>query len=162
MDTCQDIFLLYITAETARNLNQLAQEFRENGISDFTFIYNILDTFVRLKSFRIESDNLSLNETIVIRIKTSLPVLMNYLHTKSHFFVRLKSNNKTVAQSEVNLKSLVTTSCLSEFKLLNKNAATTMSHYCVLKNVHVKESNENYKKGIHKTFILIHFTFYIV
>lgn len=147
LDTCQDIFLLYITAEIARNLNQLVQEFKENGNNDFTFIYNILDTFVRLKSFRIESDNLPLNETIVLRIKTSLPVLMNYLHTKSHFFVRLKSNNKTIGQSEVNLKPLVTTSCISEFKLLNKNATTTMNHYCILRNVSSKENSENYRKG---------------
>ncbi|XP_008207344.1 centrosomal protein of 120 kDa [Nasonia vitripennis] len=147
LETCHDMFLLNIITEAATNLNYLNQEFKENGNNDFAFSYNVFDTIIKLKPFRPEFDKILINEKITIKIRTSMTVLMNYLYTKPHFFVKLKHKSFMIGQSEVDLRFLITTSSLQEFRQLNKNATSALDHYCVFKNLHSKECKGDYRRG---------------
>lgn len=147
LETCQDMFLLNIITETATNLNYLKQEFKENGNNDFAFSYNVFDIIIKIKPFRPELDKISINEKVTIKIRTSMAVLMNYLYTKPHFLVKLKHKSFTIGQSEVDLRFLITTSSLQEFRQMNKNATSSLDHYCVFKNVHSKESRGDHRRG---------------
>ncbi|XP_014217743.2 centrosomal protein of 120 kDa [Copidosoma floridanum] len=146
LDTCHDVFLLHITAETLTNLGQIKQESRESNNNDLTLIYNIFEMFFKLKSFKLESDSIYLNQKIVIKIRSSISVLANYLNSKSHFFVKLKYNNVAVAQSEISLQSLLDPNYLQNMKQINKYPASAIEYRCVLKNIHSKESKGDYKK----------------
>ena len=146
-DLCQDIFQLYISAEMLLNTQKLYQDLPKNENNVFSFIYNIFDTFVRLKPFKLEPDNMPLNERIMIRVRTSISVLKRYLHTKTHFFVKLKHNNDTIGISEINLKPLVREDSLQQFLHTNENAIASMQCNCILNETQCKEGRGDCQKG---------------
>lgn len=139
-------------------MNELTQEFKENSNDDYTFFYNVLDTRIILKPFKIESGNLLINEKISLKIRTSFALFINYLITKPHFFVGFKNKFTTIAQSELSLKPLVHASCLQEFKQQNKNSVSAMEYCCIFKNMHMKENQECHKKGF--KFVINKFFFF--
>lgn len=148
LETCRDIFLLQITAETLTNLNYCIKEYKNNeDNNDFILIYNIFEMFFKLKPFKLNSDYVYLNQKIFIKIRSSVTVIADYINSKSNFLVRLKTRNVTIGQSEIKLLSLLSPSYLHNMKETNKNTVSAIEYNCILKNVRSKECNEDWKKG---------------
>ena len=133
-ETCQDIFLLSITAGMAANLDLLAKE-QVGAETTFSFWYRILETDVQLKPFRSnDASSWILNEKIVIRIRSSLSVLKNYLETKPFLLVSLKHKDVTIGQAEVNLQPLVPSENIQEFLKNAVNSTMILDQHCLLTN----------------------------
>ncbi|XP_033215252.1 centrosomal protein of 120 kDa [Belonocnema kinseyi] len=132
-ETCQDIFLLSITAGMAANLDLLAKE-KVGAETTFSFWYRILETDVQLKPFRSnDASSWILNEKIVIRIRSSLSVLKNYLETKPFLLVTLRHKDCTIGQTEVNLQPLVPADNVQEFLKHAVNSSTVLlDQHCLL------------------------------
>ncbi|XP_014230772.1 centrosomal protein of 120 kDa-like isoform X1 [Trichogramma pretiosum] len=134
LELCQDVFQLYIATHALTHLTSFFDEFPKSENNNFVIVLNILGTFIRLKPFKMESDNISINEKIVIKIRTSLPVLRDYLLTRPHFIVKLKHENVTIGISEVNLKSLIKVDDLQCFIEMESNYVP-VEFNCIFKHV---------------------------
>lgn len=147
IETCRDLFLLTVIAESANNLLQLMHDISDIEKDSFTFSYNILGTLITVKPFRLESDNTYLNEKVVVKIRSSLGVLVHYLNLKPHIFVKLKKDNTIIAQSEVSIKSLITVNSQEDFKTSKKNASFTSNYCCVLHRAYSKNQKLVFENG---------------
>lgn len=133
-EICQDIFLLHITANMAANLDLLAREL-VSAETTFTFWYHIFETDFQLKPFRSnDASSWMLNEKIVIKIRSSLNVLKNYLQTNPYILVSLKHENNLIGRAEIDLNSLVPTENINEFLKISTNLSTVLDHHCLLLN----------------------------
>lgn len=121
---CQELFLLNITAVYIENLHLLLPE-PSNKDSVVYFSYRVLENDVELKPFEIQSESPHyLHEKVVVRIRSSLSVLKHYLQSEPHLLISLKDENNIIAESAVNLESLIVTDNLQEFLKCSANTST--------------------------------------
>ncbi|XP_067209516.1 centrosomal protein of 120 kDa isoform X2 [Linepithema humile] len=124
LNTCYELFLLSITAVYIENLPLLLPEHlnKDNAVH---FSYRVLENDVELKPFKIQSEKPDfLHEKVVVRIRSSLSVLKHYLQAEPHLLIFLKHKNSIIAESSVNLESLVVTDNLQEFLKCTANTST--------------------------------------
>ncbi|XP_012528334.2 LOW QUALITY PROTEIN: centrosomal protein of 120 kDa [Monomorium pharaonis] len=132
LDTCCELFILSITAICIENLHLLLPE-HLNKHSTMHFSYRVLDNNVELKPFKIESGKCYfMPEKVIIRIRSSLSVLKQYLQLKPYLLIYLKHENNVIAESSINLQSLVSADSLQEFLKCAANATTTLHEHCFL------------------------------
>ncbi|XP_058799489.1 centrosomal protein of 120 kDa [Phymastichus coffea] len=161
IETCHDLFLLTIIIESANNLIQLIPNVSELEKDHFSFFYNILDTIISVKPFRLVSNNIYFNEKEVIKIRSSYSTLIHYLNTKPYFFIKLKKGNMIIAQSEIDMKSFIAVNYTEDLKQFQKNMPFTADYCCILQSVHSKDhklSTENVQDNDFLPNLKLHMT----
>lgn len=88
----------------------------------------------------------TLNEKIVIRIRSSLKVLKDYLQQKPFLFIYLKYKENILGQSEVNLKPLIPTDNIEEFLKITESSNSTLQQRCYL-NSKDKSNDAEYRNS---------------
>jgi len=132
LNTCCELFLLSITAIHVENLHLLLPEYL-NKDGAMHFLYRILENDVELKSFKTDHEGFHLlHEKVVIRIRSSMGILERYLQLNPYMSVFLKHENNIIAESSVNLRSLVPVDTLEEFLKYTAYASTTLHEKCFL------------------------------
>lgn len=132
LDTCCELFILSITAICIENLHLLLPEYL-NKRSSIRFLYRILENDVELKPFKTESEkSYFILEKVVVRIRSSLNILKQYLQLKPYLLIYLKHENNVIAESSVNLQPLVPADNLQEFLKCAANASTILHEQCFL------------------------------
>ncbi|XP_018343414.1 PREDICTED: centrosomal protein of 120 kDa-like isoform X2 [Trachymyrmex septentrionalis] len=144
LDTCGELFILSIMAIYIRNLHLL---FPENlNMHSTVLSYRVLENDVELRPFRTESSKSHfVPEKVTMRIRSSLSVLKQYLQSKPYLLIYLKHENGIIAESSVNLQSLVPVDNLQEFLKCAAHASTTLNEQCFL----IKQDsieNQNHQK----------------
>lgn len=136
---CYELFLLSITATCTENLHLLLPEHLSNrGV--VRFLYRVLENDVELKSFNIESERSCIfHEKVIVRIRSSLSVLKHYLQLKPHLLIFLKHENNIIAESLVNLQSLIPVDNLQEFLKCTANASIILHERCFLTKLNATE-----------------------
>lgn len=132
LNTCCELFLLSIIATCTENLHLLLPEHLNNhGVVHF--LYRILENDIELKSFDIEFEGSCIfHEKVIVRIQSSLNVLKHYLRSKPNLLIFLKHENNIIAESLVNLQSLVPVNNLQEFLKCTTNASVILHERCFL------------------------------
>lgn len=139
LNMCYELFLLSITATCTENLHLLLPEHLSNhGV--VRFIYRVLENDVELKAFNIESEVSNIfHEKVIVRIRSSLNVLKHYLQLKPNLLIFLKHENNIIAESLVNLQSLVPVDNLQEFLKYAANASIILHERCFLTKLNATE-----------------------
>lgn len=150
LDTCCELFILSVTAMCIENLHLLLPEYLKNR-STVRFLYRVLENDVELKPFKIESGKSHfVPEKVIVRIQSSLSVLKQYLQLKPYLLIYLKHASNVIAESSVNLQSLVPADSLQEFLKCAANASTTLHEQCFLikqdstEKLHENEHQKSY------------------
>lgn len=147
LDTCCELFILSITAMCIENLHLLLPEYL-NKHSNVRFLYRILENDVELKPFKTGSEkSCFVLEKVVVRIRSSLSILKQYLQLKPYLSIYLKHENNIIAESSVNLQSLVPADSLQEFLKCAANASTILHEQCFLIN---QDSTEKFIENQHQ------------
>ncbi|XP_074095318.1 rha [Cotesia typhae] len=140
INECRDIFTFSIITETVANLNCLKDKpFKADTDKSFTLWYHVFETQIQSKPFVNSQQSFSLEEKIVIRIRSSLRVFKNYLQYKPYLLMLLKHRESVLGQSEVDLRSLVPTDNIEEFLRNSDNGCTVLYEHCLLKNLENKD-----------------------
>lgn len=148
-NTCCELFLLSITATCTENLHLLLPEHLNNH-DVVHFLYRILENDIELKSFNIEFERSRIfHEKVIVRIQSSLNVLKHYLQSKPNLLIFLKHENNIIAESLVNLQSLVPVDNLQEFLKCTTNASIILHERCFLTKLDTIEKpiENQYKKS---------------
>jgi len=143
LDTCCELFILSIMAMYIKNLHLLLPE---NSNKHSTVLsYRVLENDVELRPFKTESNRSHfVPEKVIMRIRSSLSVLKQYLQSKPYLLIYLKHENDIIAESSVNLQSLVPVDNLQEFLKCASHASTTLNEQCFLiKQDSIEKSIEN-------------------
>ncbi|XP_071643108.1 centrosomal protein of 120 kDa isoform X1 [Temnothorax longispinosus] len=132
LNTCCELFILSITTMCIENLHLLLPECL-NKRSTVRFLYRVLENDVELEPLKTESGKSHfVSEKVVVRIRSSLSVLKQYLQLKPYLLIYLKHESNVIAESSVNLQSLVPADSLQEFLKCTANASTTLHEQCFL------------------------------
>jgi len=143
LNTCHELFLLSITAVYMENLHLLLPE-HLNKDSVVHFSYRVLENDVELKPFKIQSEKPHfLHEKVVVRVRSSLSVLKHYLQSEPRLLIFLKHENSVIAESSLNLESLVVTDNLQEFLKCTANTNTIHERCFLAKQNLVEKSIES-------------------
>ncbi|XP_015594785.1 centrosomal protein of 120 kDa [Cephus cinctus] len=143
LTTCRDLFLLNITAGTASNFDFLEQVPSESE-DQICFWYKVLENDVKLKPVKNNIEKTwVLNEKVVVRIRSSLATLKNYLQEKPYLLITLRHDQGTLGRSEIDLRPLVPTSDIQEFLKLFTNSCATLDQRCYLKLENFNQNDEN-------------------
>ncbi|KAL0117303.1 hypothetical protein PUN28_010273 [Cardiocondyla obscurior] len=146
LETCCELFILSITAMCTENLHLLLSK-NLNKISTVHFSYRVLENDIELKPFEIKSEKSHfIPEKVVVRIRSSLNVLKQYLQSQAYLLIHLKQENNVIAKSSVNLQPLVSASNLQEFLKCAVNASTTLHEKCFLIKPNLTETIENHHR----------------
>lgn len=132
LNICCELFLLSIAATCIENLHLLLPEHLTDKDSVARLSYRVLENDVELKSFKTDGRISSPHEKVIVRIRSSLSVLKHYLQLKPHMSIFLKHENNVIADSLVNLRSLVPTDNLQEFLKCTANASAVLHERCFL------------------------------
>lgn len=149
LDTCCELFILSIMAMYIRNLHLLLPQ-NPNKHSTVHLSYRVLENDVELKPFETESGKSHfVSEKVIMRIRSSLSVLKQYLQSKPYLLIYLKHENGVIAESSVNLQSLVPADNLQEFLKCTTHASTTLNEQCFLikqDSIEKPIENQNHQK----------------
>ncbi|XP_011868150.1 PREDICTED: centrosomal protein of 120 kDa-like isoform X2 [Vollenhovia emeryi] len=147
VDTCCELFILSITAVCTEHLHLLLPEYL-NKCSTVRFLYQVLENDVELTPFKTESGKFHfVPEKVVVRIRSSLSVLKQYLQLKPDLLIHLKHESNVVAESSVNLQSLVPADSLQEFLRCTASASTTLNEQCFLIKQNSKPIENQHQKS---------------
>ncbi|XP_044729721.1 centrosomal protein of 120 kDa-like, partial [Chrysoperla carnea] len=143
-DTCTDIFLLSILIGTAANLDMLLTDSQQQSgdatesTGTYSFWYSIFGHFIQTKPFNKNlSEPCTLNEKIVLRLRSSLRVLKIYFTEVSLMFLKLICGTNEIGYANMELKNLVPTEKLTEFFTLYAiNNTVTQNQRCYLHTTH--------------------------
>lgn len=140
-NTCYEYFLLSITIMSVEDLYLLLPEhLNKNGFVHF--LYRILENDIKLKSIKTESGKCdSFYEKVVIKIRSSLNILKYYLQSKPHMLIFLKHENNILAESSVNLQSLVVADNFIEPLKCNISASTVYERCFLTKRDSIQKPN---------------------
>lgn len=141
IDTCREIFLLSIVPGNIGNIDILDKQTvcnNTNNHKEYTFWYNILENQVQSKAFTANSQICSLNEKIVIRIRSSLNIIKNYFQIKPHCIVILKHIECVLGQSVIDLRPLIPTDIIEDLLENYPNGITIINHHCILNTLDSK------------------------
>lgn len=152
---CCELFLLSITATCIENLHLLLPECLSNH-NVVHFFYRVLENNVELKPFSIEFEgSRTFYEKVIVKIQSSLSVLKHYLQSKPHFLIFLKLEDSIIAESLVNLESLVPVDNLQEFLKCTTNASIILHERCFLTKLNtIEKPIENQKSYLDLQFKL--------
>ncbi|XP_043280435.1 centrosomal protein of 120 kDa-like [Venturia canescens] len=129
--TCRSLFLLEIVAGTAQNLHLFREQARE-AAGDYSLWYRVLENDVQLKAFGSLERRLAVDEKAVIRIRSSLEILRNYLQERPNLLLIMQQSDTVLGHSEVDLRSLLP-SKLTELSSINEsNNDNVINRRCVL------------------------------
>ncbi|XP_014474648.1 PREDICTED: centrosomal protein of 120 kDa-like isoform X3 [Dinoponera quadriceps] len=131
VNTCYELFLLSITVICIENLHLLLPE-NLNKDSTVCILYRVLENDVELKPFKVNDKNHLPHEKVIVRIRSSLHMLKHYLQLNPHLSVLLKHENNTIAESLVNLQSLVPADNIQEFFKCTGTSSITLHERCFL------------------------------
>ncbi|KAK1131183.1 hypothetical protein K0M31_017471 [Melipona bicolor] len=134
LDVCHELFLMNITAISATYIDSLLPMKHYADVkSDLYFWCKILENDVHFNQSKNEyGDSWTLNEKIVIRIRSSLKVFKEYLRLKPFLLVYLKYKENILGQSEVNLQPLIPTDNVEEFLKISENNSSILNQRCYL------------------------------
>ncbi|XP_029056561.1 centrosomal protein of 120 kDa-like isoform X1 [Osmia bicornis bicornis] len=134
LNTCHELFLLNITAISATNIDSLLPpNYYADMNNNLYFWCKILENDIYFNRSKKDYGQLwTLNEKIVIRIRSSLRVLKDYLQQKPFLFIYLKYKENILGQSEVNLKPLIPTDNIEEFLKITESSNSTLQQRCYL------------------------------
>ncbi|XP_008554487.1 centrosomal protein of 120 kDa-like [Microplitis demolitor] len=139
VNECRDIFIFSIITETVANIDCLKDRASKiDTDKSYTLWYHVFDNEIQSKPF-VYSQSVSLDEKIVIRIRSSLKVIRNYLQYKPYFLILLKHRESVLGQSEVDLRSLVPTDIVEDFLKNSDNGCTVLYEHCLLKTLENRE-----------------------
>ncbi|XP_031839725.1 rha isoform X2 [Nomia melanderi] len=142
IDTCHELFLMNITAISAANVDSLLPaKYYSDLKNNLYFWCKILENNIYFNQSKKEyGDFWTLNEKIVIRIRSSLKLLKSYLQVKPFLIVYLKYKDNVIAESNINLQSLVTADNIEEFLRASENNSSILNYRC---HLYKKDSTEN-------------------
>ncbi|XP_015518371.2 centrosomal protein of 120 kDa isoform X1 [Neodiprion lecontei] len=139
--TSRDLFLLSITAGKADHLEYLVQRGVNDLRENFSFWYQILNNDIQLKSFKkLPDKSHTLNEKIVIRIRSCLNVLKHYFQENPYLLVKLQYGNTLVGQCKVDLRSLVPSENITDYSNNSSDTSMALDQKCYLAMDNVTES----------------------
>ena len=144
LSTCHELFLMNITAISAANVDSLLPAKCYTDMkNNLRFWCKILENDVCFNQSKREyGDVWTLNEKIVIRIRSSLRVLKEYLQLRPHLFIYLRYKDDLIGQSEVNLQLLVPTANVEEFLRTAENNSRALDQRCYLYKKDLTENDE--------------------
>lgn len=149
LDTCCELFILSITTMCIENLHLLLPEYL-NKCSIVRFSYRVLENDVELKPFKTESGkSYFVPEKVVVRIRSSLSVLKQYLQLKPYLLICLKHENNVIAESSVNLQPLISADNLQGFLKCTADASTSLHERCFI-NKTKQDSTEKFIESQHQ------------
>ena len=126
LSTCQSLYLLQITAETAQNLHLLKPEKSEYPGANYRLWYRILENDVQLQTFDTLKNTWILNEKVIIRIRSSHQVLKNYLEEQPNIMLILQHKETILSHCEIDLRPLLSVETPGETpSILNKRCVLT-------------------------------------
>ncbi|XP_067934531.1 centrosomal protein of 120 kDa-like [Watersipora subatra] len=107
-DRCTEIFVLSVTVAFAHNLADLMPNSRDISIDPqgFYFFYTLFDNDVLTEKFLDLLDPKITAERASIRVRTSLPVIKQYLLSSEPLQFHLCSGDKSLGGASVSLESL--------------------------------------------------------
>ncbi|XP_063233661.1 centrosomal protein of 120 kDa-like isoform X2 [Bacillus rossius redtenbacheri] len=119
--SCSDVFLLTVVVGEACHLHLLltGDASSQNDIRTFHFCYTICGNTVNTKNFSLDPSCVAItpaDEKIKIRIRSSLSALKMYFDKQSVMPFQLISGDEEVASTTVNLKTLIPTEDVEEFR----------------------------------------------
>ncbi|XP_076394230.1 rha isoform X2 [Megachile rotundata] len=134
INTCYELFLLSIKAISAMNLHSLLPTNCTDINNDLYFWCKLLENDMYFNRPKKDCGDLwVLNEKIVIRIRSSLRVLKDYLELKPFLFIYLKYKEDILGESEVNLQPLVPTDSIEEFLKNTESSSSILQQRCYLR-----------------------------
>lgn len=141
---CYELFLMSITAISATHIDSLLPiKYYTDMKNNLQFWCKILENDVYFNQSKKEyGDFWTINEKIVIRIRSSLKVFKEYLQLKPFLFIYLKYKNNIVGQSEVNLQPLIPTDNIEEYLKITENTSIILNQRCYLYKTNLIENNE--------------------
>ncbi|XP_016920271.1 centrosomal protein of 120 kDa isoform X1 [Apis cerana] len=144
LNICHELFLMNITAISAMHVDSLLpMKYYTDMKNNLYFWCKILENDVYFNQSKKEYGDLwSLNEKIVIRIRSSLKIFKEYLQLKPFLFIYLKYKDNIVGQSEINLQSLIPTDNIEEFLKITENSSSILNQRCYLCKTNFVENNE--------------------
>lgn len=144
LNICHELFLMNITAISAMHVDSLLpMKYYTDMKNNLYFWCKILENDVYFNQSKKEYGDLwSLNEKIVIRIRSSLKIFKEYLQLKPFLFIYLKYKDNIVGQSEINLQSLIPTDNIEEFLKITENSSSILNQRCHLCKTNFVENNE--------------------
>lgn len=143
LDVCHELFLMNITAISATYIDSLLPMKHYADVkSDLYFWCKILENDIHFNQSKNEyGDTWTLNEKIVIRIRSSLKVFKEYLQLKPFLLVYLKYKEEILGQSEVNLQPLIPTDNVEDFLKITENNSSILNQRCYLSKTDFIENN---------------------
>lgn len=144
VDICHEFFLMNITAISAAYVDSLLpMRYYTDMKNNLYFWCKILENDVYFNQSKKEyGDIWTLNEKIVIRIRSSLKVFKEYLQLKPFLFIYLKYKDHILGQSEVNLQPLIPTDNIEEFLKMTENNSSILNQRCCLCKTDFNENNK--------------------
>ncbi|XP_060817242.1 centrosomal protein of 120 kDa isoform X1 [Bombus pascuorum] len=144
LDVCHEFFLMNITAISATYVDSLLpMRYYADMKNNLYFWCKILENDVYFNQSKKEyGDIWTLNEKIVIRIRSSLKVFKEYLQLKPFLFIYLKYKDHILGQSEVNLQPLIPADNIEEFLKITENNSSILNQRCCLCKADFKENNK--------------------
>ncbi|XP_034948982.1 centrosomal protein of 120 kDa [Chelonus insularis] len=144
INTCREIFLFSIMTESISNVESLRIKNSKLDINiPYVLWYYILENEVSSKPIPVDSQIFELNEKIVIRIRSSLEELRNYLLFKPYFLVLLKHGESVLGQSEIDLRPLITEENTEKYFKSPDDENIIIHENCVLNDLeNTKESHD--------------------
>ncbi|XP_076236826.1 rha [Calliopsis andreniformis] len=149
LSTCHELFLLSITAISATNVDLLLPvKYYTDMKNNLHFWCKILENDVYFNQSKKDYGELwILNEKIVIRIRSSLKVLKEYVHLKPFLNIYLKYKDNIIGTSEINLQPLIPTDSIQEFLKTFDNSSSTLAQRCYLRKKDLTENDETESKN---------------
>lgn len=141
-ESCQDLFILNVSTETVGNLKLLKVPAKTNHDKKYTFYYKILDNDIQSKPFKNDLKNWSMNEKIVIRIRTSFLVFKNYLQYRPNIFIIFKHGDSILGETSINYRPLFDVPDEQGFFDKIKNKKAILSERCYMKTLDNKNEGE--------------------
>lgn len=130
--SCRHLFLLEIIAGTAQNLHLFREQTRD-APGDYSLWYRILENDVHLKSFGNLEKRLAVEEKAVVRIRSSIGILRQYLWERPNFLVIMQQRDCILGHSEVDLRGLLPTEITDDSLRNGTSIDNAMTCRCVLK-----------------------------
>ncbi|XP_066597045.1 centrosomal protein of 120 kDa-like isoform X1 [Prorops nasuta] len=134
INTSLDLFLLSITACFLENIDfLLPAKYFINERRNLTLCYTIFNSDVSVKLIEQNHEkNLLCSEKVILKIKSSLDELKNYLDQNPFLFLSLHYQNNLISRSQVDLRSLISDENIGGFHNSSPNICTIIEQKCTL------------------------------
>ncbi|XP_063980873.1 centrosomal protein of 120 kDa isoform X2 [Diachasmimorpha longicaudata] len=143
--TSRELFSLNILTGITANLHLIVPKptSPNSPTKLLTFWYKILDNELQSKPFTMDSTVFSLNEKIIMRIRSSFPVLQIYVEKNPNFLVVLKCGESVLGESEVDLKGLLSGGSSGQWVDIPGGKEALLNKRCFLKTLDRRDETDN-------------------